>query len=271
MDDFYWYFSAGAAILLPSNLKVKQPFPILSARADSNLTSLVITITTNSAHRNMSDRMFAGASSKGPRSTGVEIVQNEPVNSPYPGRQLVRQVQAEVTAAGICSIYRVLDIEHSPPARAIFEAQDMGSFEEIRIGWETVLNSFRWDSLTGVALKFDGDETAFHARHIEPPIRVPPPLLTLPAQLAYLQPVVSDLLSLDAQELDESYDIRILQELLKERTKDRSAEEIEATLASDLDALLSWIKADPRRESAYFLVGAINSFLLDLVARRGLQ
>jgi len=270
--NWSWHESAGAKIFLSAALTIEQPFPILYAKAQSKLMSLTAIITTSKVQRDLGESVFRRPPLSTPGSTLVEIISDESVSLPYPGRELIWQITILEAPNPITfhALNRVLEIERSSQATAIFNAQGDGPFDQSDAIWTRILESFHWDTSAGVALKFDGDEVRFQASFKKATKCLSPPTVApLPFQLAYLQPIIDDLLSLDPQEIDESYGADSLHRLLRERTSGLAPRQAEDVLADDSEALAAWIEDNPEAVSAYFVIGVMNNALATLVVRRG--
>ena len=267
-QDFYWHESAGARILLPSDLAVSSPFPELCAKTKQEDSWVLVTITSSRAKREEMERMLQRLR-LGNNQITVEIAREGAVNLPYRGVECVAQrhyMHMPVSRADYLW-GRLLDLDVSSGVSAIFTIQGPGLFRNVESVWQKVMDSFSWNSDWAQVLAFDGDEIVFRMQYApkkQKPLG-PQKGPQLPSQLSYLQPVMDNLMALPPGQADEGFDssLLILAELVKQRLQGLSDEGMEERIDEDCRALTDWMDEDrDNRSIGEYISGFLRGFQL---------
>jgi hypothetical protein len=242
----------GASIYLPSELRVKQPFPDLYATRPRSGTSLIVIIGQQ--------QLLAHVFDNPPRSsptTEVRVVRNGSVAGRYPGREFIWELiwQRNEQLVHEHAFVRIVDLG---PARtwASFQGGGDGPYEESCREWEEILASFEWDPEAGAALRLDGDEQKFRAKFRKPPKLRKVKLPDVEGRISYLRPAIHRLMQLRSQDIESEFDSLRLEELVAERVHGLSATDAQDCLDEDGDALKDWIDEDPRRRGVVLAIAA---------------
>ncbi len=260
-NEFYWHESAGARILVPPQFSVVQPFPELYAKTRKDISAFIITITSSRRHLDMVERLFCYPPKSIP-PWKVQIIRDNSLSGPYKGRELVVELLMTVTSSVTSTLRRVLHLDEATGVFVDMNFMFEGTVSEWEPIWQTMLESFSWDSTTGEYLRMDGDERAFRARHKRKPKRSQAASLPkLPTALRYLQKVIDELMSLPAEEVNEDWDSTPLVNALEERVKKLSPTQAESQLDEDGRLLEEWINEDANsRTAGVFVTAFISSF-----------
>jgi hypothetical protein len=260
-SEFSWHESAGARILIPSQFSVVQPFPELYAKTRKDFSSLIVTITSSRLHLEMVERLLHSPPKSIP-PWEVQIIRDISISGPYKGQELVAELRMTENPSVTSTWRRVMHLDEATGVFADINVVSEGTIGEWEPIWQTVLDSFSWDSSMGVFLRMDGDERAFRARHKQKPKRSQKASLPkLPTALRYLQKVMDELMSLPPEEVNEDWDSSPLVNALEKRVKNLSSAQAESQLDEDVHLLEEWINEDADSRSAGVFVSAfISSF-----------
>jgi hypothetical protein len=268
-DGFFWHESAGARILLPNELSVVQPFPQLYAKAAKRIDSIIVTITNYEGERSITERLIQYPPRVDPSVMDLKIVRNGPIASPFIGKELFWEIVVIEHPTPTHAFLQLLELDTAKGVFAVIRGQGERLFEAMESSWEKVINSFTWNSATGVFLKFDGDEFIHRKRHQKKPTRKKAASSPkLPARLRYLQPIVDELLALPPEEIHEDVDLPDVGRLFQRRTHGLPHKKASEKLSRDRDALKAWIEEDvANRANAEFLRGMLEYAVLHNILR----
>ncbi len=245
-QNFYWHESAGARILLPSQLSVEWPFPDLCTKPKKDLLSIFVTITSNENQRMAFEGLIRGPHPSSNALMIIDILRQRESDPSLRGLELISETRIVETGFTSYSWLRVLYLDESSGAIACFDVRGTGLFRDAEPMWQKVMDSFSWNGDKAEVLKFDGDEAVHQARYSKKKRKRTKTASSprLPSPLSYLQPVMDELMSLPPEEVNEDLDISLLFQLLEQRIKGLSLAKAESRLTTDRKKLKAWMEKD---------------------------
>jgi hypothetical protein len=266
-SEFYWHESAGARILIPPQFSVVQPFPELYAKARKDFSSFIVTITSSRLHLNMVERLLRSPPKSIP-PWEVQIIRDISISYPFKGQELVVEMRMTEHLSVTSTLRRVMHLDEATGVFADINVGSKGTVDEWEPIWQTVLDSFSWDSLMGIFLRMDGDEIAFRVRHKKKSKRSRKASLPkLPTALQYLQKVIDELMSLPPEEVNEDWDSSPLVKALEKRVKSLPLADAETRLDEDVQLVHEWINEDAdSRVAGEFMAAFMAGFRFHLGA-----
>lgn len=253
------YSQCGASIYLPSELRIKQPFPELYATRPRGATSLIVSI----GQRQLGDHVFDNPPRSTPPTVEVRVVRNGSTAGRYPGREFIWDVhiysqrnEQLVHENSSHAIVRIVDLG---PAKtwASFHGEGDGPYEESLPEWEEILASFEWNPEAGEALRYDGDEQKLRAKFRKPPKLRKVDLPEIEGRFSYLRPAIHRLMQLRPEHIESGFDSLRLEELVAERVLGLSPGDAQDCLDEDGEALKEWIDEDPKRRGVALSIAAV--------------
>jgi hypothetical protein len=262
-QEFYWHESAGARILIPSQLSIEQPFPELCAKTKKYLKSIFVTITSSERKRESAEGIIRQRL-LGNSVITCELVREGNIHKPYRGiERIVQQHHKEIFCPGYYW-RRIYYLDDAAGIIADIDAGGDGLFSDSEPMWQTVMDSFSWDPDQAVVLKMDGDEIAFRIKHEKKrkKRRVKPGSIPqLPQQIKYLQPFMDELMTYFSEEINEDIDTTLVAQLLEQRIQGMSNEDARKQIDEDYRIISEWTADDKGgRSAAGFISGFLMSF-----------